>query len=95
MVRAALFVTLFTTLAAPALAEGGDACARFSDALAYNACLALHGPQARATRSAPAMASSGAATSKSRRHAHAKLDLIRDSRGRVSAVFDVGAATRK
>jgi hypothetical protein len=39
-------------LAAPAAAQTPDPCARFEAPLAYNACLAAHGPKAGATRPA-------------------------------------------
>jgi hypothetical protein len=38
--------------AAPAAAQTPDSCARFEAPLAYNACLAAHGPKAGATRPA-------------------------------------------
>ena len=41
--RAAMLVTAAAILAGPAR---GDACAKYEDPLAYNACLAKLGPQA-------------------------------------------------
>jgi hypothetical protein len=46
MIRAALLALLVLTFVAPAAAEKPDPCARFEEPLAYNACLAAHGPRA-------------------------------------------------
>jgi len=50
--RAAPFALLALFAAAPAAAKGLDPCARFEEPLAYNACLAAHGPRAPETRAA-------------------------------------------
>ncbi len=44
-----VFVAL-VAVAAPAAAQRPDPCARFEEPLAYNACLAEHGPRVPATR---------------------------------------------
>jgi len=41
-------------LAAPAAAQKPDPCARFEEPLAYNACLAEHGPRAAGKGTRPA-----------------------------------------
>jgi hypothetical protein len=41
-------------VAAPAAAQKSDSCARFDAPLAYNACLAAHGPRAARTGARPA-----------------------------------------
>jgi hypothetical protein len=43
-------VAFATLTAAPAIAENYAACAKFDNPLAYNQCLALHGPVAHGTR---------------------------------------------
>ncbi len=46
--RAALMLLLLAAASVgPARAEGDPACARYEDPLAYNACLASHGPKAK------------------------------------------------
>lgn len=50
--RAASFSFAALVSVAPAAAQGSDPCARFEAPLAYNACLAQHGPHAAATRPA-------------------------------------------
>jgi len=52
MARAAPFAFAALVFAAPAAAQRSDPCARFEAPLAYNACLAEHGPHAAATRPA-------------------------------------------
>jgi hypothetical protein len=54
MTRATPFAFVALVVAAPAAAQPSDPCARFEEPLAYNACLAAHGPRAPATRPAPA-----------------------------------------
>jgi hypothetical protein len=46
MAKRALFMLLVFAAASagPAYAEGDPACAKYQDPLAYNACLASHGP---------------------------------------------------
>ncbi len=48
MAKRALFMLLVFAAASagPAYAEGDPACAKYQDPLAYNACLASHGPRA-------------------------------------------------
>jgi len=49
--RAALLAIAALLLAAPAVAaKGADPCGQFQEPLAYNACLAAHGPRAAPTR---------------------------------------------
>jgi len=50
--RAAYLASLVLLLAAPAAAQRPDPCGRFEEPLAYNACLAEHGPRAAETRAA-------------------------------------------
>lgn len=54
MTRAAVFALAAFVCATPAAAatQRPDPCARFEEPLAYNACLAEHGPRAPATRPA-------------------------------------------
>jgi hypothetical protein len=54
MTRAARLAIASLLLAAPAAAQPPDPCARFEEPLAYNACLAAHGPRAPETRPATA-----------------------------------------
>jgi hypothetical protein len=69
------FVAL--VVAAPAAAQKADPCARFEAPLAYNACLAEHGPRAPGTR-AEAPGDEGSAP------------LLRGPRGRRRLDFGVG-----
>ena len=71
--RAALLTIAALLLAAPAAAANGpDPCAQFQAPLAYNACLAAHGPRAAPTRPE----SPGEATSGHARHvAHGRQRL--------------------
>ena len=56
--RAALMLLVLAAASArPARAEDDPACARYEDPLAYNACLASHGPKA--NNLAPTGASAG------------------------------------
>ena len=64
--------------AAPAQAED---CSKYASALAYNACLAAHGPKARAVHIGAAPAARGPAA---RRHV-----VARSRRGRNEMVFSV------
>ena len=50
--HAAPFAFAALVFVAPAAAQRSDPCARFEAPLAYNACLAEHGPHAAATRPA-------------------------------------------
>jgi hypothetical protein len=50
--HAAPFAFAALVFAAPAAAQRSDPCARLEAPLAYNACLAEHGPHAAATRPA-------------------------------------------
>ena len=52
MARAARFAFAALVFAAPAAAQRPDPCARLEEPIAYNACLAEHGPRAAATRPA-------------------------------------------
>ena len=61
MARAAPVAFAALVFAAPAAAQRPDPCARLEEPLAYNACLAEHGPRAAATRAAsPNVEASGA-----------------------------------
>jgi hypothetical protein len=48
MAKRGLFMLLVVAAASagPAYAQGDPACAKYQDPLAYNACLASHGPKA-------------------------------------------------
>ena len=52
--RAALLVAVSAAVLPALAAEDDPACARFEDPLAYNACLASHGPKANGVGAAPA-----------------------------------------
>jgi hypothetical protein len=52
MARAAPLAFVALVFAAPAAAQRSDPCARLEEPIAYNACLAAHGPRAAATRPA-------------------------------------------
>jgi hypothetical protein len=52
MARAAPFAVAALVFAAPAAAQRQDPCARLEEPIAYNACLAEHGPRAAASRPA-------------------------------------------
>ena len=69
-------VLIAFALLAAAPAQAGD-CAKYAEALAYNACLAAQGPKARAVRVGPIPAS------RSRSH------RVIARRGRSSMVFSV------
>ncbi len=59
--RPALLLVLFAAaLPWPARAEDDPACARYQDPLAYNACLASHGPKATAVGGTPRASGSAA-----------------------------------
>jgi hypothetical protein len=75
--RAAPFVFAALVFAAPAAAQRPDPCARFEEPLAYNACLAEHGPRAGATRPAAATDEAGGR-------------VQRAPRGRQRLEFNVG-----
>jgi hypothetical protein len=75
--KAALLV-LILLAAAPAWAEN---CAKFTNDLAYNACLAAHGPKARMIHVGAAPAARG--LSRRRRL------LARSRRGRSSMAFSI------
>ncbi len=75
--RVAPFVFAALIFSAPAAAQRPDPCARFEAPLAYNACLAEHGPHAAAAR--PASPNEAAS------------DLVRRTRrGRQRLEFSVG-----
>jgi hypothetical protein len=72
MARAAPFAFAALVFATPAAAQRPDPCARLEAPLAYNACLAEHGPRAAATRPAsPNEEASGAV----RRASHGRQRL--------------------
>ena len=77
---------LLLWFATEARADDVPACAKYQDALAYNACLARLGPKAGATRAtaAPAYDSHGRAVG--------ALAVTRNKRGRVEAVFAMPAS---
>jgi len=75
--RAAPFAVVALILASPAAAQRPDPCASIEAPLAYNACLAEHGPHAPATR-AEAPGDEGGAP------------LRRGPRGRRRLEFSVG-----
>ena len=52
----ALLAIAATLVVGAARAEDDPACAKYEEPLAYNACLASHGPKARETGGAPASA---------------------------------------
>lgn len=72
-------IALALLAAAPAWA---DECAKFTSALAYNACLAAHGPKARAIHVGAAPAAHGLV--------RRGRVFARSRRGRSSMVFSVG-----
>jgi len=76
--------------AAPARAQD-SACAKIEEALAYNACLANHGPRAGPVRAEPEPAP-GAAPSALNRHGRVRGMLMarKTRRGRMEMEFDVG-----
>ncbi len=53
--RAALliFVSALAAAPRPALGQDDPACAKYQEPLAYNACLASHGPKANSIRAEP------------------------------------------
>ncbi len=55
-----ILVVAAAVLPARAQADGGSACAKIEESLAYNACLAAHGPRARDVAVSPEPAGSGA-----------------------------------
>ncbi len=59
MARAPRLAVAALLFAAPAAAQPPDPCARFEEPLAYNSCLAAHGPRAGATRPAAATDEAG------------------------------------
>ena len=71
-------IALALLAAAPAQAED---CSKYASALAYNACLAAHGPKARAVHVRAAPAARGPARS--------GRVFARSRRGRNSMVFSV------
>lgn len=88
--RKALVLLVFLGLAASARAEDNPACAKYDDALAYNACLARLGSKAYfGGPSTAAPASSPSANPKFASH-RAEYSFGRDRRGRQHAVFAVG-----
>lgn len=80
--------------ALPARAQDNPACARYEDALAYNACLAKLGPQAHASRAA-SEGLSGLQTTRVHGRVHSVFAVARQPNGRMRAVFDVGPAPKK
>ena len=82
--RAAFFALWAVMAATPARAE--DPCAKFTEALAYNSCLARQGPASRAVHVGKAPAN-GAAQAARRPRAHG---AIVKPRGRSELVFSPG-----
>ncbi len=76
--RVAFLALWVVLLAAPAAA--GDPCAKFADALAYNACLARQGPASQVVHVGKAPAA---------HRAHGQIATA-PRRGRASMVFSVG-----
>src|SRR5579872_577517 len=87
MMRRLAAVALFVALSAAARAETAyPDCEKYKEPLAYNRCLASHGPSA--ARALAARASEGAASEDHRFHGFQRGRSIRHShRGRMSATF--------
>ena len=83
-------LALATLGAAPAQAQD-RACAKIEEPLAYNACLANHGPKAGAVRAEPEPAG-GAPSSALHRHSRVRGALMarKTRRGKMEMEFDVG-----
>lgn len=95
----AIAAALVILAAAPAAAEDYPECAKIQEALAYNACLARHGPAGRATVAVPdpggGAGVSGVHGSRvfvggPRGRVHSTFNVVGRRGGRMSAVFDVG-----
>jgi hypothetical protein len=97
MMRRLVAVALFAALSAAARAETTyPDCEKFKEPLAYNQCLASHGPSA--ARALAARADEGAATGVHGFHGFQRSRSIRHSRhGRMSATFVIrgGHASRR
>ena len=90
--RPALALALaLASLGAGAARAQDSACAKIEEPLAYNACLANHGPKAGAVRAEPEPAG-GASSSALARKGHARGVLIarKTRRGKVEMEFDIG-----
>jgi|SRR5579883_596540 len=97
MMRRLAAVALFMALSAAARAETTyPDCEKYKEPLAYNQCLASHGPSA--ARALAARADEGVATEAHRLHGFHGGRLIRHARhGRMSATFIIhgGHASRR
>ncbi|MGO9418013.1 hypothetical protein [Roseiarcus sp.] len=90
---AASLALLAAALPGLARAEDDPACAKFTEPLAYNACLASHGPKANNLRTAPGSGArrvdpEGERTSEAPRRAAPPAQVFRP-RGRVHMEFRV------
>jgi hypothetical protein len=82
--------------AAPARADDYAACAKFDNPLAYNQCLAAHGPVAHETRATapPPEGESGPRGGWSvRSHGGQSIQASRGRNGRMVLEFSIGAAS--
>ena len=79
----------------PASAEDYPECAKFDNPLAYNQCLAAHGPAAHGTKAiAPPPAGEDGRPSGSAMHGHggSSMQVSRARNGRMVLEFSIGAA---
>jgi hypothetical protein len=87
------FVALAALSAAPADAEDYPACAKIENPLAYNQCLATHGPTAHETRAiAPPRGRADGPRDASQGRFRSSMQFSRARNGRMMAEFSVGSA---
>ena len=88
--------TALAALASPARAEDYPACAKIENPLAYNQCLAAHGPPAHATRAITPPEGADGPRAGWAAHGHAPRSEVQFSRarnGRMVMEFTVGGAS--